>query len=348
MLIHDILAHAVKLYPDKTALVDGSTRYTYAEASERVHRLAAGLLSLGLQPGDNIAILANNSHRYWETYFVASVAGMPLAPLNTRLAAPEYEFIVNDGEIKALFLGPEFAEMYGHFRANSPGIKHVIMLNGELQGAIQYEDLVSANEPLAAVAPLIPEVDAILCNCSAPEAMDQAMPVLATFGKPFGAYANGFQQITSDFLKDSPTVDALSARPEMTPELYADYAMGWVAQGATLVGGETGIGNRQCRTRSPQGRSSETGGPGNRVAIEARPTRRFPSARHLRHLRGDGPRRHGDVLRAADPAAAASLSPALHHHRRRILASRERPRRLPAARTAGLLTSPPDGSVTGA
>ncbi|MCA9831087.1 MAG: long-chain-fatty-acid--CoA ligase [Dehalococcoidia bacterium] len=152
MLIHDILAHAVKLYPDKTALVDGSTRYTYAEASERVHRLAAGLLSLGLQPGDNIAILANNSHRYWETYFVASVAGMPLAPLNTRLAAPEYEFIVNDGEIKALFLGPEFAEMYGHFRANSPGIKHVIMLNGELQGAIQYEDLVSANEPLAAVA----------------------------------------------------------------------------------------------------------------------------------------------------------------------------------------------------
>ena len=152
MLIHDILAHAVKLFPDKTALVDGSVRYTYAEASERVHRLASGLLSLGLKPGDNIAILANNSHRYWEAYFVASVAGMPLAPLNTRLAAPEYEFIVNDGEIKALFLGPEFVEVFKHFRGNAPGIKHVIMLNGELEGSIQYEDLIAGSEPLAAVA----------------------------------------------------------------------------------------------------------------------------------------------------------------------------------------------------
>ena len=72
--------------------------------------------------------------------------------------------------------------------------------------------------------------------------MDQAMPHLAAFGKPFGAYANGFQQITSDFLMDNPTVDALSARPELTPDLYADFALGWVAQGATLVGGccETG------------------------------------------------------------------------------------------------------------
>jgi hypothetical protein len=60
-------------------------------------------------------------------------------------------------------------------------------------------------------------VAALLANCSAPEAMDQALPHLAAHGLPFGAYANGFQQITADFLKDNPTVDALSARPEMTP-----------------------------------------------------------------------------------------------------------------------------------
>jgi len=99
-----------------------------------------------------------------------------------------------------------------------------------------------SGEPLTDLAPLADRVDAILANCSAPEAMDQAMPMLAGFGKPFGASANGFQQITSDFLKENPTVDALSARPEMTPDRYADYVMGWVAQGATIVGGccETG------------------------------------------------------------------------------------------------------------
>ena len=83
---------------------------------------------------------------------------------------------------------------------------------------------------------------AVLANCSAPEAMEAALDVISAFGLPFGAYANGFTQITKEFLKDSPTVDALTARPEMTPALYADFAMRWVRSGATIVGGccETG------------------------------------------------------------------------------------------------------------
>ena len=130
MLLRDILNHAVKLYPDKTAIIDGDVHYTYRESADRIHRLAAGLISLGLRPGDHIAILANNSHRYFETYFVADIAGMPLAPLNIRLAAAELEFILNDGEIKALILGPEYLELYSHFKAGTPNLQHVILLNG--------------------------------------------------------------------------------------------------------------------------------------------------------------------------------------------------------------------------
>jgi long-chain acyl-CoA synthetase len=148
MLLRDVLNHAVKLWPNKTALIDGDVRYTYREAAERVRRLAAGLLSLGLEPGDHIAILANNSHRYWETYFVADLAGMPLAPLNIRLAAHELEFILNDGEVKALFLGPEYLPLYEQFRAGTPGIEHVIILNGEAPGAVDYEALIASNPPL--------------------------------------------------------------------------------------------------------------------------------------------------------------------------------------------------------
>jgi long-chain acyl-CoA synthetase len=150
MLVRDVLNHAVKLFPNKVALIDGDVRYTYAQAKERVHRLAAGLLGLGLKPGDNIAILANNSHRYWETYFVADIAGMPLSPLNTRLAAHELEFILNDGEIKALILGPEFMDLYKAFKAGAPGLKHVILLNSEAEGCVDYEQLIASNQPLAA------------------------------------------------------------------------------------------------------------------------------------------------------------------------------------------------------
>jgi long-chain acyl-CoA synthetase len=149
MLLRNVLEHAVKLYGNKQAIFDGDVTYTYAQASERIHRLASALLDLGLKPGDHIAILANNSHRYYETYFVCDIAGMPLAPLNIRLAAHELEFILNDGEIKALILGPEYVQLYEQFKDKTPGIQHVILTDGEPgPGMKSYEAIVAAAKPL--------------------------------------------------------------------------------------------------------------------------------------------------------------------------------------------------------
>ncbi|MGV6811502.1 MAG: homocysteine S-methyltransferase family protein [Brevirhabdus sp.] len=83
---------------------------------------------------------------------------------------------------------------------------------------------------------------ALLINCSVPEVIADALEIAKSFGVPFGAYANGFTGITAAFLKDAPTVDALQERQDMGPHTYADHAMGWVAQGATIVGGCCEVG----------------------------------------------------------------------------------------------------------
>jgi homocysteine S-methyltransferase len=88
---------------------------------------------------------------------------------------------------------------------------------------------------------------AILVNCSVPEAMADAMAVVRTFGIPFGAYANGFTHIDPAFLKDAPTVKELTHRHDLTPAKYVDFAMGWVAQGATIVGGCCEVGPAHIR-----------------------------------------------------------------------------------------------------
>ena len=92
------------------------------------------------------------------------------------------------------------------------------------------------------------EPDAWLANCSAPEAMAAALDVFAGFGKPFGAYANGFTEITKAFLGDKPTVAALTVRRDITPESYAETVLAWVERhGATIVGGCCEIGPAHIR-----------------------------------------------------------------------------------------------------
>ena len=100
-----------------------------------------------------------------------------------------------------------------------------------------------SGEALSEVLPMLSgRAEAVLANCSAPEAMPAALDILRHSNLRFGAYANGFTRITKDFLKDAPTVDVLAARNDMGPGTYADHVMSWVESGATIVGGccETG------------------------------------------------------------------------------------------------------------
>lgn len=101
-----------------------------------------------------------------------------------------------------------------------------------------------SGEPLSDIAPLVDRFapEAVLINCSRPEVIPAALKVIADLGRPVGAYANGFTGISDAFLKDAPTVDALEQRRDLGPETYAEHAMRWVQQGATIIGGCCEVG----------------------------------------------------------------------------------------------------------
>ena len=99
-----------------------------------------------------------------------------------------------------------------------------------------------SGETLAAAAAALADIPlaARLVNCSQPEALDAALPELVALGGTVGAYANAFTAV--DRLKHGSSVDVLDARDDLDPEAYADFAMGWVAGGATIVGGCCEVG----------------------------------------------------------------------------------------------------------
>jgi homocysteine S-methyltransferase len=97
-----------------------------------------------------------------------------------------------------------------------------------------------------AVSALLPrQPDGILLNCSIPEAITMAMPILAGHGVAFGGYANGFTSI--DQFLPGGIVDVLEARKDLNPETYADHAEKWIDSGATIVGGCCEVGPKHIR-----------------------------------------------------------------------------------------------------
>ena len=97
-------------------------------------------------------------------------------------------------------------------------------------------------ETLAAAHAVLDEigVEARLLNCSRPESISAAWRAFVSGSGPHGAYANGFSSIAK--LVPGGTVKELEAREDLGPDAYADFAMTWVREGASIVGGCCEVG----------------------------------------------------------------------------------------------------------
>jgi len=80
----------------------------------------------------------------------------------------------------------------------------------------------------------------LMINCCMPEAVSVAMGLLKDLPVPFGGYANGFTSI--DALQPGGTVASLSARKDLSPDVYANFACSWIDSGANIIGGCCEVG----------------------------------------------------------------------------------------------------------
>src|SRR5204862_41595 len=86
---------ARKLYPDRVAVIDGESRWSYAQFLDRCDRWSAVLQRLGVGAGDRIAYLAPNTHAQLESFYSVPQLGAVLVPLNFRLTADDFLYLIN-------------------------------------------------------------------------------------------------------------------------------------------------------------------------------------------------------------------------------------------------------------
>jgi acyl-CoA synthetase (AMP-forming)/AMP-acid ligase II len=134
------------------AVIDGDVRFTWRQFADRVARLAAAFIDLGVGPGDRIALLALNSHRTLECFYAAMWAGGVIVPLNHRLGQGEIVAQTDDCSPRAVVLGPDFTHLAGALCTGPEGQARALVHSAEgpaPDGFSAYEDLLARHAPVA-------------------------------------------------------------------------------------------------------------------------------------------------------------------------------------------------------
>ncbi len=147
------LTRAARIYPERTAIIHGERRFTYAQFLERSRRLASALARAGVGKGDTVAIMAPNTPQMLDAHYAVPMLGAVLCSINIRLDAAAIGFILRHSEAKVLLTDTEFASVMRSAVAGLPIL--VVDIDdapegqsvGGRVGTIEYEAYLASGDP---------------------------------------------------------------------------------------------------------------------------------------------------------------------------------------------------------
>ena len=138
--------------PEKTAFIDDVGRLSYGQLSERVRRLAAGLLALGLRREERVLLLMHDSSDWAVSFLGALYAGVVPVAVNTLLTADDYAYMLQNSRSQAVLVsGALLPTLRQALAQGGHEVRHLVVAqpNGDLGAqATAFESLLAANAPL--------------------------------------------------------------------------------------------------------------------------------------------------------------------------------------------------------
>lgn len=149
LLIKNILRTPLQYAPDQEIVYRDQMRYTYRDLNQRIHKLANMLAAAGVEPGQTVAVMDWDSHRYLECFFAVPMMGAVLHTINIRLSPEQLLYTINHAEDDVILVFAEFLPMLEAIRDQIKTVKKFILLtDGErpetsLALAGEYEELLA-------------------------------------------------------------------------------------------------------------------------------------------------------------------------------------------------------------
>src|SRR6266403_945737 len=154
---------ARKLYPERVAVIDGDSRWTYAQFLDRCDRWSAVLQKLRIGPGDRVAYLSPNTHTQLESFYAVPQVGAVLVPLNYRLTADDFVYLINHSGSRMICADRDYLGTIDSIRSRLPRVDHFVALTGDAKDWLDYEAAIKAS-PAEFVRPDISETDLLTIN----------------------------------------------------------------------------------------------------------------------------------------------------------------------------------------
>ncbi|MDT7611539.1 MAG: hypothetical protein QOG96_6042, partial [Pseudonocardiales bacterium] len=110
MLAVELVRRGARQHADRTALVVGDRRFSFAEVDERANRVANALIGLGAGRGSRVGLLVNNGVWSVPLDFGCLKAGVARVPLNARLSLTEQTRMLADTGVRLLVHGDDLTE----------------------------------------------------------------------------------------------------------------------------------------------------------------------------------------------------------------------------------------------
>lgn len=134
---------AARLYPDREAVVDGDQRWTYRQFLDRCNRWSSAMQAHGIVFGDRVAYIAPNTHAHLESFYAVPQIGAILVPVNYRLSADEFTYILNHSGARMVCVDPDYLDMVDGIRNRFTSVEHFVALGGGGDGWLSYESILA-------------------------------------------------------------------------------------------------------------------------------------------------------------------------------------------------------------
>jgi len=226
LLLGEQLKRASHIDPHREAFIYKDQRLTYQQIDDRATHLAGWLQSNGINHNDKVGFIMKNSLAFAEVFFGIALSGGVGVPINFRLAAEEFKFIINNSDTKILIIDDDYADKIESIRDELPNVELIVTV-GELDSESKFIHYDSIFEKTVHFTP---------CEKLTDEDPGMIVYTSGTTGRPKGAVLTHKNLIIDRLILLWEVGTPMHSRQLIVPPMFHVAAMAYLIRSCMVVG----------------------------------------------------------------------------------------------------------------